>query len=142
MIVEGRDVAGNVVTERFCCLRFMPYLEGNENEPVLVQLHIPDDEITTIDGCIAIYPEVYDVTYTVHSNDDSEEGGIVLYGNYLIHDEPDDDHDIYGGAGCIEVCGENGYNDFIQTIMTLTGSDANEPKTNLESIMNYENCSF
>lgn len=33
MIVEGRDVAGNVVTERFCCLRFMPYLEGNENEP-------------------------------------------------------------------------------------------------------------
>lgn len=138
MWVKGRNSAGEYVEHAFKCLRFMPVLRKNEEIPTMKQLNMTSDKITNIDGSSGIYPEIYDSTYPVHSNNNSENGGIVLFDDYLIHDGPDDNDDLFGGAGCIEMYGQDGLSNLISTIMGLTGSDSSDRKTNLESIMNHQ----
>ena len=140
MVVKGRNNDGEYVEESFECLRFMPVLEEDDdtNTPTLTQLDMTSNNIVNIAGVLGIYPSIYDASYVVHSNSSAENGGIVLFGNYLIHDGPDNNNDIFGGAGCIEMVGENGYSNLIYTIMGLTGSASTSRKENLESIMNYQ----
>ncbi len=138
LLVKGRNNNGEYIESSFECLRFMPYLPEPVGDPELVKMEIPLDSMVTVNGSLGIYPSIYDETYRVHSNSSAENGGIVLYNNYLIHDGPDDDEDIFGGAGCVEICGKNGYSSLIETLMGLTGSTSSDRKTNLESIMNHQ----
>lgn len=139
MVVKGRNNDGEYVEESFECLRFMPVLEDDDtNTPTLTQLDMSSNSIVEVNGVLGIYPGIYDASYVVHSNSSAENGGIVLFGNYLIHDGPDDNNDIFGGAGCIEMFGNKRFSKLIDTIMGLTGSSSKSRKENLESIMNYQ----
>ncbi len=52
------------------------------------------------------------------------DGGFVIYGNFMIHDGPDDlvSDAGWGGAGCIEVCGASGFSDLKKLVYNLSGS--------------------
>lgn len=139
MVVKGRNNAGEYVEQTHHCLRFMPFMEKNDTIPKLKQIDIDNSEyVFDIDGLKGIYPKLYDATYNVHSTSVSEPEGIVLFCNYLIHDGPDDNDNFYGGAGCVEMCGYNGYSNLIACIMSLTGSTKESRKENLEDLMSYK----
>ncbi len=55
-----------------------------------------------------------------------EKGAWQVYGNFLIHDGPDDPkREIYASIGCLEVCnGPNGFDKFNDFIVSLSGSHA------------------
>jgi hypothetical protein len=59
--------------------------------------------------------------YSVHSANSPERGAWKVYGNFLIHDGPDDPHNqVYASIGCVEVCnGPAGFNQFNDYIISL-----------------------
>lgn len=62
--------------------------------------------------------------YSVHSARSVERGAWQVYGNFLIHDGPDDPlSEVYASIGCIEICGgPKGFDIFNDYIISLSGS--------------------
>jgi hypothetical protein len=60
-------------------------------------------------------------TYSVHSARSPERGAWQVYGNFLIHDGPDDTrNEVYASIGCVEICnGPAGFNIFNDYIISL-----------------------
>lgn len=63
-------------------------------------------------------------TYRVHSASSKENGAWQVYGNFLIHDGPDDDTELFASIGCIEIMGRQGFVKFNDLILSLAGSTA------------------
>jgi len=65
----------------------------------------------------------YNPNYEIHNTSSPENGGIVIYGNFMIHDGPDDLSEFgWGAAGCMEICGKSGFENLKSTIHSLSGS--------------------
>jgi hypothetical protein len=62
--------------------------------------------------------------YRVHSARSLEKGAWQVYGNFLIHDGPDNPlTEIYASIGCIEICnGPEGFNQFNDYLISLSGA--------------------
>ncbi len=60
-------------------------------------------------------------TYSVHSARSTERGAWQAYGNFLIHDGPDNPLiQAYASVGCVEICnGPKGFNMFNDYIISL-----------------------
>lgn len=66
----------------------------------------------------------YFPNYTVRNTATPEDGGFLIYGNFMIHDGPDlISNTMWGAAGCVEVMGEMGFNRLKQFIYDLSGSN-------------------
>ena len=63
------------------------------------------------------------LTYKVHSAASNEIGAWQVYGNFLIHDGPDNPlQETYATVGCIEICGgPQGFDKFNDDIIILSG---------------------
>jgi len=74
--------------------------------------------------------------YTVHSARSLEQGAWQVYGNFLIHDGPDDPkREVYASIGCLEVCnGPRGFDKFNDFIIELSGSTQPTRKSKLKEI--------
>ena len=96
-------------------LRFGVTRKTENSLPYVVGL--ADKQRHTIKGWIP--------TYEVHSSESQEKGAWQVYGNFLIHDGPDDplsDSYCYASIGCVEICGgPNGFNKFNDDIILLSG---------------------
>jgi hypothetical protein len=79
--------------------------------------------------------------YSVHSARSVERGAWVVYGNFLIHDGPDDPSlQVYATIGCIEICnGPKGFDDFNDYLIELSGPTASNRADQLVEIGNAKN---
>jgi len=74
--------------------------------------------------------------YTVHSARSLEKGAWQVYGNFLIHDGPDDPkREVYASIGCLEICnGPQGFDKFNDFIVGLSGSTQLTKRAKLKEI--------
>jgi hypothetical protein len=62
--------------------------------------------------------------YRVHSAASPENGAWQVYGNFLIHDGPDNPREIFATIGCIEIMGPQGFIRFNDLVSALSGPKA------------------
>jgi len=74
--------------------------------------------------------------YTVHSAPSIEQGAWQVYGNFLIHDGPDNPkREVYASIGCLEICnGPKGFDKFNDFVISLSGSTQLTRKSKLKEI--------
>jgi len=113
LTVSGKDSKGVSQERKFEVLRFGVHQNGKRGQAKVVGL--ADHQIHVIKAWL---PD-----YTVHSASSPEKGAWQVYGNFLIHDGPDDPHrQVYASIGCIEICGgPNGFVDFNDYLIQLSG---------------------
>ena len=114
LTVEGADNAGNKATKSFDVYRFGVHRPSEKATARVVGLS--SEQTHKIKAWIP--------TYRVHSAPSTEDGAWQVYGNFLIHDGPDDPQtESYASIGCIEICrGPNGFVQFNDFIVSLSGS--------------------
>jgi hypothetical protein len=67
--------------------------------------------------------------YRVHSALSVENGAWQVYGNFLIHDGPDNPSELFATIGCIEIMGKQGFMKFNDLIVSLSGpTEVNRPQ--------------
>lgn len=118
LTVAGTDNSEKSVTEKFSVFRFGVQSEDGKTTRVVGlahhQMHIIQKWIST---------------YRVHSASSTENGAWQVYGNFLIHDGPDNDTELFATIGCIEIMGPQGFlkfNDLLISLMDPPGSNRDE----------------
>lgn len=74
--------------------------------------------------------------YSVHSAVSLERGAWQVYGNFLIHDGPDNPKvQVYASIGCIEICnGPRGFDIFNDFLISLSGPTSTDRADQLVEI--------
>jgi hypothetical protein len=108
--VSAKSTAGKALSRDFEALRFGIQKDGAIGPRVV---GLANQQTHVIKSWIP--------TYTVHSARSPERGAWKVYGNFLIHDGPDDAHnEVYASIGCVEICnGPAGFNLFNDYIINL-----------------------
>jgi hypothetical protein len=124
--VSGTDGAGRPVHRTFEVLRFGLQFKRGFDAPHVVGL--ADQQTHDIKAWIP--------TYSVHSARSLEKGAWQIYGNFLIHDGPDNQKtEVYATIGCIEVCGApRGFDMFNDLLIQLSGPKARGRASQLQEI--------
>lgn len=111
--VNGVSNAGAVVRERFNVLRFGVQSKDGKTAAVV---GLADHQTHIIKAWLP--------HYRVHSATSPENGAWQVYGNFLIHDGPDNPSELFATIGCIEVMGRLGFVKFNDLIISLSGPKA------------------
>ena len=111
--VEGKDAAGRAVRERFDVLRFGVQCKDGRTAEVVGLAEFQTHVIK------AWLPH-----YRVHSATSPENGAWQVYGNFLIHDGPDNPSELFATIGCIEIMGDQGFVRFNDLVISLSGPRA------------------
>jgi hypothetical protein len=111
--VEGTNDSGRAVRERFEVLRFGVQSKDGRTASVV---GLADSQSHVIKAWLP--------HYRVHSASSPENGAWQVYGNFLIHDGPDNPSEIFATIGCVEIMGARGFVRFNDLILALSGSKA------------------
>ena len=122
-MVLGSDGKGNRVQERFEVLRFGVQCKDGKTASVV---GLADQQTHKIKAWIP--------TYSVHSASSNENGAWQVFGNFLIHDGPDNSTEIFATIGCIEIMGPSGFNQFNDLLISLSGPKTKYRDSQLEEI--------
>ena len=129
--VAGQDDAANPVRERFDVLRFGVLCRDGKRASVVglakQQTHVIKSWIPT---------------YRVHSANSPENGAWQVYGNFLIHDGPDNASEVFATIGCVEIMGPTGFIKFNDLIIKLSGPKAKDRDAQLREIGRARNISI
>lgn len=130
LTVSGKDGTGKIVSKKFEVLRFGIKCEKG-GSPTVVGL--ADQQTHIIKAWLP--------HYSVHSARSIERGAWQVYGNFLIHDGPDDPKkEVYASVGCIEICnGPRGFDEFNDLIISLSGTTKTERASQLAEIGQSKN---
>jgi len=114
--VAGTDEAGTKVERTFEVFRFGVQGKSRHSSPRVVGL--ANFQTHVIKSWLP--------HYTVHSASSVEKGAWQVYGNFLIHDGPDDPKtQVYASIGCVEICnGPRGFDAFNDFLIGLSGPTA------------------
>lgn len=74
--------------------------------------------------------------YDPHSFVSNEIGAWQVYGSFLIHDGPDTVREVSATIGCVEIMGNQGFIDFNDFIISLSGAKAASRDDKLKEIGN------
>jgi hypothetical protein len=134
LTVEGTDAAGRSVERDFEVLRFGLHCPTRTSAPAVVGLAKEQTHVIK-----AWLPH-----YSVHSAPSLEQGAWQVYGNFLIHDGPDDKvNEVYASIGCVEICGApKGFDLFNDFLIALSGPKSSDRKTQLAEIGRARNMSI
>lgn len=115
MTVDGTDDAGGAAHREFEVIRFGPNRHKSDGRPAHM-VGLRDYQKHKI--------KLWYGAYSVRSARSEEKGAWKVFGDYLVHDGPDDPmHQRYATAGCIEVCGgPHGFDLFNDYIISISGS--------------------
>lgn len=129
--VQGRDDSGRFVRERFSVLRFGVQSKDGKQASVVgladLQTHVIKSWVPT---------------YRVHSASSPENGAWQVYGNFLIHDGPDNPTELFATIGCIEIMGPSGFVKFNDLIISLSGPSSKNREEQLKQIGAARNISI
>ena len=123
LTVSGTDDRGGLVQETFEVLRFGVQCKDGRTAQVV---GLADQQTHQIKAWIP--------TYRVHSAASPENGAWQVYGNFLIHDGPDDPTEVFATIGCIEIMGRQGFVKFNDLILSLSGAAAGSRDGQLRQI--------
>ena len=125
LTASGIDAAGKKASRTFEVLRFG--VQGKAGAPPRV-VGLSEFQVHTIKAWL---PD-----YRVHSARSQEQGAWQVYGNFLIHDGPDDPSiQVYATIGCIEICrGPRGFDQFNDFLIALSGPSAKDRAGELAEI--------
>ena len=73
-------------------------------------------------------------SYRVHSATSTENGAWQVFGNFLIHDGPDNPTEVFATIGCIEIMENQGFVRFNDLIISLSGPKATNSSQQLIEI--------
>lgn len=126
LTVSGIDDRGISQKKHFEVFRFGVHCKSPSSKPSVVGL--ADQQTHIIKQWIP--------TYSVHSSASIESGAWQVYGNFLIHDGPDDPKkEVYASIGCIEICnGPKGFDMFNDFIISLSGATSKDRSSKLLEI--------
>jgi hypothetical protein len=124
--VSGVDISGIRIKRNFEVIRFGIYCPTKSSKPRVVGL--ANYQVHLIGAWLP--------HYSVHSAPSVEQGAWQVYGNFLIHDGPDDPRkEVYASIGCIEICGgPAGFDAFNDHLIALSGPKAADRKAQLAEI--------
>jgi hypothetical protein len=113
LTVTGADDNGMKRERKFEVIRFGVQGKTSKSSPIVVGLANFQVHVIT-----AWLPD-----YFVHSAISVEKGAWQVYGNFLIHDGPDNPKiEVYASIGCIEICnGPRGFDIFNDFLISLSG---------------------
>ena len=118
MTVAGTNSIGTPINETFPVFRFGVQCKDGKTAHVVglaqQQTHVIKQ---------------WDPNYKVHSAVSKEDGAWQVYGNFLVHDGPDNDTELFATIGCVEVMGPKGFlkfNNLLVSLMDPPGSSLNE----------------
>ena len=111
--VEGTDAAGRAVREQFDVLRFGVQCKDGRTAEVV---GLADFQTHVIRAWLPNYP--------VHIATSNEHGAWQVFGNFLIHDGPDNVLELFATIGCIEIMGPQGFAKFNDLVISLSGPKA------------------
>ena len=121
--VKGVDDGGKPVMGRFKVLRFGVQCKDGKTAAVV---GLSDYQVHRIKAWLP--------NYRVHSANSQENGAWQVYGNFLIHDGPDNPTELFATTGCIEIMGYRGFVKFNDLMISLSGSRANSRARQLAEI--------
>jgi hypothetical protein len=132
--VKGTNDAGRSVMKRFEAFRFGVQQKTSRSKPRVVGLS--KNQTHPIKTWIP--------SYSVHSAASRERGAWKIYGNFLIHDGPDDPKvEVYASIGCVEICnGPQGFDKFNDFLISLSGASAATRAKKLVQIGKAKNMSI
>jgi hypothetical protein len=124
--VSGTDASGGKVSRSFEVFRFGVHCPTKSSSPTVVGL--AKYQVHVIKAWLP--------HYSVHSAPSVEQGAWQVYGNFLIHDGPDDPKkEVYASIGCIEICnGPAGFDAFNDYLISLSGPTSSSRKAQLAEI--------
>ena len=108
LTVAGTDSKGKPVTEKFQVYRFGVQSKDGKTAHVVGLAEFQTHVIKT-----------WDPTYKVHSAKSPENGAWVVYGNFLIHDGPDNNTELFATIGCVEIMGPKAFVKFNDLLINL-----------------------
>jgi hypothetical protein len=134
LTVSGTDGGGKKVEREFEVLRFGIHCPTRKSTPSVVGLAKEQTHVIK-----AWLPH-----YSVHSAPSLEQGAWQVYGNFLIHDGPDDTtNEVYATIGCVEICGApKGFDVFNDFLIALSGPRSSDRKAQLAEIGRARNMSI
>jgi hypothetical protein len=118
LTVAGTDNIGKRITETISVFRFGVQCKDGKTAEVV---GLADHQTHVIKSWIP--------TYRVHSAISQEDGAWQVYGNFLIHDGPDDDTELFATIGCVEIMGPQGFlkfNDLLISLMDPPGTNRDQ----------------
>lgn len=121
--VQGVDDHGKAVLTKFNVLRFGVQSQDGKTASVV---GLADYQTHTIKAWLPYY--------RVHSARSQEDGAWQVYGNFLIHDGPDNPRELFASIGCIEIMGYHGFVRFNDLIIALSGASAPSRSQQLSEI--------
>ena len=132
--VEGTNDAGKSEGRTFEVIRFGIHCPTRKSSPSVVGL--AKDQRHVIKAWLP--------KYSVHSATSLEQGAWQVYGNFLIHDGPDDPtNEVYASIGCIEICdGPRGFDAFNDYLISLSGPRASDRSARLAEVGAAKNLSI
>ena len=108
LTVAGTDSSGRPMTQTFRVLRFGVESKDGKTAEVVGLAHHQSHVIKS-----------WIPTYRVHSARSPENGAWQVFGNFLIHDGPDDDTELFATIGCVEIMGPQGFSKFNDLLIAL-----------------------
>lgn len=121
--VSGTDDADKAVRQRFDVLRFGVQSKDGKTARAV---GLAERQTHTIKAWLP--------HYRVHSALSPENGAWQVYGNFLIHDGPDNPSELFATVGCIEIMGRRGFVKFNDLIISLVGPTATSRPRQLAEI--------
>jgi len=118
LTVVGTDSGARPVTKTFPVFRFGVQSKDGTTAGIV---GLADHQMHVIKAWLP--------NYIVHSARSPENGAWQVYGNFLIHDGPDNDTELFATIGCVEIMGPQGFlrfNDFLISLMDPPGNTRDE----------------
>jgi hypothetical protein len=130
LTVSGTDAAGSKLSGTYEVIRFGVQGKAGASPRVV---GLAEYQVHKIKAWLP--------TYTVHSAVSVEVGAWQVYGNFLIHDGPDDPHrEVYASIGCVEIChGPKGFDAFNDFLIECSGPSATNRADQLAEIGRAKN---
>lgn len=115
LTVAGSDNTGQSVSQSFEVFRFGVQCKDGKTANVV---GLSDRQTHKIKS--------WTPTYRVHSARSPENGGWQVYDNFLIHDGPDNQSEVFASIGCVEIMGPQGFVKFNDLLISLSGPAATD----------------
>ena len=135
MTVEGTDASGNALSDDFDAIRFMPGYNPSSNPDPDYSTRIEYVQMVGLADAQSYTISKYKEDYVLHGTEaPADDGALVVTGTHYLHDGPNDDDEVFGAFGCIEMFGNKGFAALKKSIKEIAGAHED---SDTEAVITY-----